>query len=58
MAARPGGLGVYSLTPAITITVRCDGGGLVSIREDRPETRYLPEVRDVFFVPGQPRIPA
>lgn len=47
--------GVYSLTPAITTTVRCEGDGLIAIREDRPEIRYLPEVRDVFFASGQPR---
>lgn len=47
--------GVYALTPKITTRVRCEGDGLASIRTDRPEVRYLPEVRDVFFAPGQPR---
>lgn len=47
--------GVYSLTPEIRTTLRCTGDGLVSVRTDRPAVTYLPELRDVFFAPGQPR---
>lgn len=47
--------GVYSLTPEIRATLRCIDEGLVSERTDRPSATYLPEVRDVFFAPGQPR---
>ena len=47
--------GVYSLTPAIQTTIRCVEGGLTSERADRPLARYSPELRDLFFVPGQPR---
>ena len=47
--------GEYRLTPAITTTVRCTASGLVSERTGRPPATYLPEVRDVFFVAGQPR---
>jgi hypothetical protein len=47
--------GVYSLTPEIETTIRCGDDGLTSEREDRPAVTYLPEVRDVFFAPGQPR---
>ena len=47
--------GVYSLTEAITTTIRFEDDGLTSKREDRPPAKYVAEVRDVFFVPGQPR---
>ncbi len=47
--------GVYSLTPAIKTAIRCGGDGLASVRPDRPAANYLAELRDVFFVPGQPR---
>lgn len=47
--------GVYSLTPAIQTTIRCEGDGLISERTGRPPADYSPELRDVFFVPGQPR---
>ena len=47
--------GVYSLTSAIQTTIRCVEGGLTSERADRPLARYSPELRDLFFVPGQPR---
>jgi hypothetical protein len=47
--------GEYRLTPAITTTVRCIEKGLTSERTGRPPATYLPEVRDVFFAPGQPR---
>jgi hypothetical protein len=47
--------GEYRLAPAITTTVRCTAKELVSERSGRPPATYLPEVRDVFFVAGQPR---
>lgn len=47
--------GVYALTDAITTTIRCRDDGLISERTDRPPTRYVAELRDVLFVPGQPR---
>jgi Domain of unknown function (DUF4440) len=47
--------GLYQLTPAITTVVRCTDDGLTSERTGRPAATYLAEVRDVFFVAGQPR---
>ena len=47
--------GVYSLTPTISTTIRCEGDGLSSQRGDRPVAKYSAEVRDVFFAAGQPR---
>jgi ketosteroid isomerase-like protein len=47
--------GEYRLTPAITTTVRPTKSGLNAERSGRPPAAYLPEVRDVFFVAGQPR---
>ncbi|HET8644369.1 MAG TPA: nuclear transport factor 2 family protein, partial [Vicinamibacteria bacterium] len=47
--------GVYELTPALTTTIRCTEDGLASERSGRPPARYSAEVRDVFFVAGQPR---
>jgi ketosteroid isomerase-like protein len=47
--------GEYRLTPAITTTLRCRENGLTAQRSGRPPATYLPEVRDVFFVAGQPR---
>lgn len=47
--------GTYALTDAITATVRCVDDGLAVERADRPTVKYLPEVVDVFFAPGQPR---
>jgi hypothetical protein len=47
--------GVYVLTPAITTTIRCGEDGLTSERADRPVVKHSPELRDLFFVPGQPR---
>jgi hypothetical protein len=47
--------GVYSLTAAITTTIRCEEDGLASRRADRPVVKYAAEVRDVFFAAGQPR---
>ena len=47
--------GTYSLTDTISATVRCGDDGLTVERADRPTVKYLPEVIDVFFAPGQPR---
>lgn len=47
--------GVYALTAAISATVQCVDGGLRIERTDRPAVVYRPEVRDVFFLPGEPR---
>lgn len=47
--------GVYSLTPEILTTIRCEGDALVSERTGRPAATYKAEVRDLFFAPGQPR---
>lgn len=47
--------GTYSLTDTITATVRCGDDSLTVERADRPTVKYLPEVVDVFFAPGQPR---
>jgi hypothetical protein len=47
--------GVYELTPAITTLVRCTQNGLTSERTGRPAVDYVAELRDVFFVAGQPR---
>jgi hypothetical protein len=47
--------GTYALTPEITATVKCTDGGLIIERTGRPAAKYLPEVLDVFFAPGQPR---
>lgn len=47
--------GVYALTDAITTTIRCRDEGLIAERADRPPARYVAELHDVLFVPGQPR---
>jgi hypothetical protein len=47
--------GTYQLTDKIQNTVSCADNSLVFTRTDRPGMRFLPEVRDVFFAPGQPR---
>ena len=47
--------GVYSLKPGLETTITCADDGLTSRREDRPVVKYLPELLDVFFAPGQPR---
>ena len=47
--------GEYRLTPAISTTVTCTASGLSAERSGLPPATYLPEVRDVFFVAGQPR---
>ncbi len=47
--------GSYSLTAEINTTIRCTPDGLTAERSDRPPAHYLAEVKDVFFVAGQPR---
>ena len=47
--------GRYVLTPEISVTARCDGDHLVFQRAGRPDRRFLPELKDQFFEPGQPR---
>jgi regulator of sigma D len=47
--------GSYALTESITATITCAPAGLTVVRAGREPLIYLPEVYDVFFVPGQPR---
>jgi hypothetical protein len=47
--------GVYSLTDSILATVQCTEDGLDVERAGRSTVKYVPEVADVFFVPGAPR---
>jgi len=47
--------GTYSLTAEIAATAKCGDGGLTIERTGRPAVKYLPEVVDAFFAPGQPR---
>ena len=47
--------GRYVLTAEISATARCDGDHLVFGRDGRPDRTFLPELKDQFFEPGQPR---
>ncbi len=47
--------GRYQLTPEIQTTIECVADGLKAERTGRPSVTYRPEVRDLFFAPGQPR---
>ena len=47
--------GRYQLTPEIQATIKCVADGLEAQREGRPSVTYRPEVKDLFFAPGQPR---
>ena len=47
--------GSYRLDDAVTYTIRRDGDHLVGERTGRPPQPLRVEVRDVLFVPGQPR---
>ena len=47
--------GKYVLTAEIWVTARCDGDRLVFARAGRPDRAFLPELKDLFFEPGQPR---
>lgn len=48
--------GRYSESPALTYVIRWDGKQLTGGREGRELKPLQAEVRDVLFVPGQPRI--
>ncbi len=47
--------GQYALTDSIVAAIRCVGDSLVMVRAGRADRTFLPEARDVFFEPGQPR---
>jgi len=47
--------GVYRLTDDIKLKITCSDSGLQSERTGRKAITQKPEVRDVFFEPGQPR---
>jgi Domain of unknown function (DUF4440) len=47
--------GRYEMASDIAVTLACAGDSLVMKREGRPDRAFVPEVRDVFFEPGQPR---
>jgi hypothetical protein len=47
--------GRYALTDSIVATIRCAGDSLVMVRAGRADRTFLPEARDVFFEPGEPR---
>jgi hypothetical protein len=48
-------LGTYDLTDAISYTIKREGDHLVGQRTDKPPQSLRVELRDVLFVPGQPR---
>jgi len=50
-----GYVGTYRLNETVTYTIRRDGDHLVGERTGRPPQPLAAEVRDVFFVAGQPR---
>ena len=47
--------GTYAMTEEIKGTFRCDHGELLFERTGRPVRHFRPELRDVFFAPGEPR---
>lgn len=47
--------GTYALTKDISTTVTCSGDHLIDARTGQPDRVWRPEIKDVFFVPGQPR---
>src|SRR5262249_9307038 len=47
--------GTYSLTAEITTTIGCTADGLTAERSGRKPSQDLAELKDVFFVAGQPR---
>ncbi len=47
--------GRYAMTDSIVATIRCAGDSLVMVRAGRADRTFLPETRDVFFEPGEPR---
>lgn len=48
-------VGTYRAGPDLTYTISLANGVLVGARNGRPPVPLLAEVRDVFFVAGQPR---
>ena len=48
-------IGRYSAAPDLNATIRRDGDHLVMQRDGKPAQVLQPELRDVFFTPGQPR---
>jgi Domain of unknown function (DUF4440) len=49
-------VGVYSLTPDVTYTIRRENGALVGVRTARAPETLKSELADCLFVPGQPRL--
>jgi ketosteroid isomerase-like protein len=47
--------GTYSLTAEIATTISCTADGLTAERSGRKPSPYQAELKDVFFVAGQPR---
>jgi Domain of unknown function (DUF4440) len=47
--------GRYAMTTTIVATLRCSGDSLIMERPGRANRTFLPETRDVFFAPGEPR---
>jgi hypothetical protein len=47
--------GEYSLTADIAVSIKCEKDRLIAVRKGRQNREFLPEVRDVFFEPGEPR---
>ena len=48
--------GEYELTTGVRYVIRRDGAGLVGQRTGRAEEKLVPELSDLFFVPGHPRL--
>jgi hypothetical protein len=48
-------VGAYELVPGIRYVIKRDGNHLTGGREGGTQTPLLAELRDVLFVPGQPR---
>jgi len=49
-------VGVYTLTPEVTYTIRRGSDGLTGERAGRKPEPLKVEVADCLFVPGQPRL--
>jgi len=49
-------VGIYSLTPDVTYTIRREYGALVGVRTGRAPETLKTELADCLFVPGQPRL--
>ena len=49
-------VGIYSLTPEVTYTIRREGDRLVGNRTGRQPEELNVELRDCLFVPGQSRL--